>query len=256
MRLSLMSVGIVLVFFAIPIFTLAASTMYGQVVSVVPCPAPGGFLFSIGQPPAFVVFRPGATAAIPAGTVPRVGQTVFVGLGGTAACGAASAPLAVYFSSSTPPRVTAPSPQTGAGAAPLGAQVQSLIQQLLGQSKAPGSAGSGSPSPAAGAVGGSGASSGSLQYGGSITTPPIDCTCTNNYLLVVNGQAGPKSFLYTKGAPQKDAYSLPRGNVWTLFNYTPGGQCLVYTGDKCVPPPNVPSPTGTLTPNVGTSHTL
>lgn len=248
--MSLKSVGIVLVFLAFPVFALAASTLYGKVVGVAPCPASTGVLFFVGSPPVSAVFRPGVTAAIPPGVSPRVGQTVFVGLGSMTPCGAASAPLATYFSSSTPARP--PASSSNAGGSALSAQVQSLIQQLLGKNK-PASSASGGNSRAAGSSGNSGGS-GSLQYGGSITTPPIDCTCTNNYLIVVNGHAGPKSFLYTKGAPQYAEHALPSPNIWTLFNYTPGGQCLV--SSKCVPPPGVPLPEGTLTPNVGTSRTL
>ena len=87
-----------------------------------------------------------------------------------------------------------------------------------------------------------------LVFGGLVLNSQY-CACSGNFLLTLSGPT-PGQWVWYPSTPQFANFQLPRSGVWTLGTYTPGGVCLVPSGDGCAP---FGVPIGTISSTVGTS---
>jgi len=82
--------------------------------------------------------------------------------------------------------------------------------------------------------GGGGGSSGTQNFGGSVTKV-TRCTCGPSSMLDINDVRGQQiSVIYTPGASQLYMdYNVNGTGQNVLGTYTSGGQCMVYSGTSC-----------------------
>lgn len=85
-------------------------------------------------------------------------------------------------------------------------------------------------------------------YGGFVTNS-IFCNCSGNFLVNITPPKGGQ-FIYQPGSQAYLNFNLPGPGIWALGLYSPGGICLMYSGDSCKP---FGAPIGTIRPTSGTS---
>jgi 3D (Asp-Asp-Asp) domain-containing protein len=71
-----------------------------------------------------------------------------------------------------------------------------------------------------------------VPFGGLIIGR-IECTCTGNYLIIVNTSNGQKNLLVMPPLSRLFQYYLFNIGQFALGTYTPGPKCLIQNGQKC-----------------------
>lgn len=71
-----------------------------------------------------------------------------------------------------------------------------------------------------------------IPFGGLIIGR-IECTCTGNYLIVVNESMGQKNLLVAPPISRLYQYYIFNPGQFALGTYTPGPKCMVFNGQQC-----------------------